>query len=259
MSSDSASRAAGYAAATETLRSATRWLLTAAAGGGLALVAGLQLTNVGSLSVADWPRLVATGAGLVTALTAAGYMIWRTSQLLTNKWITLAQLYLERFEHRLRNSPRNRDKRLGEALDRIYDDLQVYKDELYGDVADSVSELYLELQKVNATARTHPLFVRGRRLTALRDAVNTVVQAANYFYTRENFDALRIQFARSTAAFAVGVVVFAYASNPPKPGPAPKAGQQTVHATPATFSSARVRGTTWRQNTYEVMPSPTTH
>jgi hypothetical protein len=37
------STAASYAAATENLRTATRWLLTAAAGTGAVLVAGVQL------------------------------------------------------------------------------------------------------------------------------------------------------------------------------------------------------------------------
>jgi hypothetical protein len=38
-----ASQAAGYAAATDNLRTATRWLLTAAAAAGAAMVAGVQL------------------------------------------------------------------------------------------------------------------------------------------------------------------------------------------------------------------------
>ena len=43
-----ASSAASYATATDNLRTATRWLLTAAAAAGAVFVAGLQLTSIGS-------------------------------------------------------------------------------------------------------------------------------------------------------------------------------------------------------------------
>jgi hypothetical protein len=44
-------RAAGYSAAISNLRTTTRWLLTAAAAAGAAMVAGVQLTSIGSLSL----------------------------------------------------------------------------------------------------------------------------------------------------------------------------------------------------------------
>lgn len=113
------SPAAGYAAATDHLRTATRWLLTATAAAGAAMVAGVQLTSIGSLSLSDWPRLVAARAGLASGLGAVGYMIFRTSRLLADEWITLAQLELEEFKRQLRDSHRRRDRQRGLAIDRI--------------------------------------------------------------------------------------------------------------------------------------------
>ena len=122
---DGSSPAAGYAAATDSLRAATRWLLTAAAVAGAAMVAGLQLTSIGSLGARDWPRLVAAGAGLTAGLGAVGLMIFRTSRLLTNEWITLAELELDQFKRQLRSSSRRRDRERIAAIDRIYQQLEV--------------------------------------------------------------------------------------------------------------------------------------
>src|SRR5690242_3919507 len=85
-----ASSAASYATATDNLRTAARWLLTAAAAAGAVLVAGVQLTSIGSLGPSDWPRLIAAAVGLAAGLGAVGYMIFQASLLLTDEWITLA-------------------------------------------------------------------------------------------------------------------------------------------------------------------------
>ena len=104
-----ASSAASYATATNNLRTSTRWLLTAAAAAGAALVAGLQLTSIGSLGLSDWPRLIAAAAGLAAGLGAVGYMILQASLLLTDRWITLASLEYEQIRKLLWNPTRRRD------------------------------------------------------------------------------------------------------------------------------------------------------
>jgi hypothetical protein len=218
-----ASPAAGYASATDNLRTATRWLLTAAAAAGAVMVAGLQLTSIGALSLSDWPRLVAAGAGLAAALGAIGYMIFRTSRLLTDEWITLAQLQLDQFRRQLRNSSRRRDKRRGDAMERIYGELGDYQDELYGGVADSITDLYSRLQKANSDIRESPSPERLQTAADLRTAANTLVQAANYSYIRDDFAVLRRHLGQAGAVFVIGVVVFAFAANPPKPATAGRA------------------------------------
>jgi hypothetical protein len=239
-SPDVPSPGAGYAAPTESLRSATRWLLTAAAAAGGALVAGLQLTSIGSLEKANWLRLGIAIAAAVGVFTAVGYMISRTSKLLADEWITLAQLQLERFTRRLRNSPSKRDKQRGEALERIYTEIQDYRDELYGDVAESVADLYAQLQKANEAARRWPLSPRARKSGPLKNAADAVVQYANYSYTRGNFEALRGQLARAAAVTVAGVLIFAYAANPPAPSrsrTAARAGKATTGARPQATPS----------------------
>jgi hypothetical protein len=228
-----ASSAASYATATDNLRTAARWLLTSAAAAGAILVAGVQLTSIGSLDLSDWPRLIAAAAGLAAGLGAVGYMIFQASLLLTDKWITLAALELEQVRQLLWNS-RRRDRRRLEDLDRIRNELQNYQDEFYGSVADSISDLYHRLIEANKKARESPSAEHAQTAADLKRAVDTLVQAANYSYTRSGFDALRRRLTGAGAVFVVGIVVFAYAANPPKPaatGTAP--GHAAVQGSPA--------------------------
>ena len=110
------SRAASYATATDNLRAAARWLLTAAAAAGGVLVAGLQLTGLGSLGADDWPRLLVACLGLAVGLGAVGYMVFQASLMLTDEWISLAQLDLEMINRQLAGQGRRRDRR---RLERI--------------------------------------------------------------------------------------------------------------------------------------------
>jgi len=224
------STAASYAAANENLRTATRWLLTAAAGAGAILVAGVQLTSIGSLGPGNWPRLAAAAGGLAAGLGAVGYMIFQASLLLTDKWITLAALELEEVKQLLWNSGRRRDKRRLEELRRIKDELQNYQDEFYGSVASSIPDLYSRLIEANRKAREAPSADHAETAADLRKAVDTLVQAANYSYTRSGFAALRRRLALAGVVFIAGIVVFTYTANPPKPT---AAGTATVPAATA--------------------------
>lgn len=231
-----ASSAASYATATDNLRTAARWLLTAAAAAGAVLVAGVQLTSIGSLGPGDWPRLLAAAGGLAVGLGAVGYMILQASLLLTNQWITLADLELDQFRRQLRNSGRRRDKRRVAEIDHIYLEVQSCREEFYGSVAESVSDLYQRLAQANKEARESPSPEHARAAADVKAAVETIVAAANYSYTRAEFAALRRSLALAWAVFIAGIVVFAYTANPPKPSGA------TTPAKPAATQQAPAPG-----------------
>jgi hypothetical protein len=234
------SPAAGYATATDNLRIAARWLLTAAAAAGAVMVAGVQLTSIGSLGPDDWPRLFAAVGGLAAGLGAVGYMIYHASQLLTDAWITLAQLVLEPFNQQLRDSGRRRDRRRADEIDRIRRELEAYQDEFYGSVADSVSDLYRRLIEANKKAREFPSPAHAQAAADLKSAVDTLVRAANYSYTRAEFTVLRRRLAEAGAVFVAGIVIFAYAANPPKsPAQNPPAGHTAVQTSPATAAGTQ--------------------
>ena len=197
-----ASSAASYATAADNLRTATRWLLTAAAAAAAVMVAGLQLTSIGSLGPSDWPRLIAAVVGLAAGLGAVGYMIFQSSLLLTDEWITLAEMELEPFKQQLRNSSAHRDKRRLEEINRIYNKLQNYQDEFYGSVADSIQDLYKRLIEANRKARESPSAEHVQTAADLKRAVDALMQAANYSYTRSGFEVLRWRLAKAGAVFS---------------------------------------------------------
>jgi hypothetical protein len=220
--------AASYAMATDNLRAAARWLLTAVTATGGVLVAGLQLTGLGSLGVSDWPRLLVACLGLTAGLGAVGYMVFQASLMLTDEWITLAQLDLEMINGQLAGSSRRRDRRRLERIRKIRGELENYQDEFYGSAADSISDLYRRLIDANREARESPTPEHAKTAADLREVVDTVAQAANYSYARSAFAALRQRLIWAGAVFVAGIVVFAYAANPP--AHAVKSPPPRVHA-----------------------------
>ena len=222
--------AVSYARATDNLRAAARWLLTVAAAAGGVLVAGLQLTGLGSLGASDWPRLLVACLGLATGLGAVGYMVFQASLMLTDEWITLAQLDLELIDQQLAGS-RRRDRRRLERIRKIRGELENYQDEFYGSVANSISDLYGRLIDANQQARQAPTPEHAKAAADLREVVDTLAQAANYSYARSAFAALRQHLIWAGAVFVTGIVVFAYAANPP--AHAVKRPPPQVHVLPA--------------------------
>ncbi|WP_143162847.1 hypothetical protein [Couchioplanes caeruleus] len=214
--------------------------MTAAAGVGAVLVAGLQLTGLGSLGSQEIPRLVAAFAGLVVALTGVGYMVLRASQILTTEWVTLADIEKDIFDHRVRQSAQRQSggsrpkfgDRIGRLRDRRYrlraamieglkERLEFIAEELFGSLATSVPDLYAQLADANEAARGAPDSAPARS-AALQQAAGTVVAFANFYITKEWFKVLRRQLAAASAVVIAGVLVFAYAANPPKPAEAAK-------------------------------------
>ncbi len=220
--------AASYAMATDNLRAAARWLLTAVTATGGVLVAGLQLTGLGSLGVSDWPRLLVACLGLTAGLGAVGYMVFQASLMLTDEWITLAQLDLEMINGQLAASSRRRDRRRLERIRKIRGELENSQDEFYGSAADSISDLYRRLIEANRQARESPTPEHAKTAAELREVVDTVAQAANYSYARSAFAALRQRLIWAGAVFVAAIVVFAYAANPP--AHAVKSPPPRVHA-----------------------------
>lgn len=232
-----AAQQTGFGAAAENLRSTTKWLLTAAAAAAAAIASGLQLTGLGSLTVHDWPRLAAAGTGLAAVLGSVGYVLQQTSLLLSDKWVSLAELQLEQFKQMLRASGHRRDQRRAAVIDRIYKDITTCQDELYGDVADSLADLYGRLMEANKAARLCPRSAQATEAAAqLKAAADTVVEVANYAYIRAGFSELRLRLALAGMVFAAGVVIFAYAVSPPAPS------AQTVPRPAATSRPAAAAG-----------------
>lgn len=282
----------GYAAATESLRSATKWLLAAAAGVAGLLVAGLQLGSLGKLPPNDYLRLAVAVIGLIIALVAVGAVIWRATALLADDWITLAQLTLKEFDEWLKTpgaemerpdttraapsdslpgtgpaaagqvaptlqpqprgttgaSSKKKQKKQKEPpagdVRNICKELLTHREELYGEVAESPEDLYRKLIAVNKRVRgpgptttkttvgrslrqpgaspSHPGGIPAdtgpnapERAAELRAATKTVVEFANYWRTRSNFNALRRTLLIAAPFVVAGLLIFAVATTSP--------------------------------------------
>jgi len=211
-----------YARATESLRAAAKWLLAALAAVGGILLASLQLTKLGSLGGADWPRLATAVTAAVLALAAVGYMIAATSRIFTDEWVTLADLDDEAFDRLLQDPSSSRKaasrvKLLKDARARIDNDRQ----ELYAHIAVSVHDLYRELREANEAAREAARAATSEaeltqalaHASLVRAVVNEVTDCANYHRTRLILRNLRPRLAAATAITVAAVLVFAYAAN----------------------------------------------
>jgi hypothetical protein len=119
------------------------------------------------------PRLLVAVVGLGAALTRVGYVVHRASRILTDDWITLAQLSLAEFRGKLEQSDR---------LEGLFDDVETYREELYGQVATDLPGLYMKLKEVNDQDRAEPGVtpILEYDAMAVRDAARAVVQFANY-------------------------------------------------------------------------------
>lgn len=202
-----------YAAATENLRGAAKWLLAAAAGVAGLLVAGLQLGSLGHLTSNEVFRLVIALIGLTMALAGVALVVWRAGALLSDEWLTLGQLSSADFQGRLRAL----GTRSGASA--IYVEMETYREELYGGVATSLGDLYSALVRTNEEMRSSVIADLEPRVMAraaeVRAAVKNVVDYANYRRTRARFDSLRCALGWGGSAVVVGLVIFAVASNPP--------------------------------------------
>jgi hypothetical protein len=245
--------AGSYTAAAESLRSAAKWLLAAASGVAALLVAGLQLSSLGDLASKDVPRFCIALGGLLLALLGFGAVVWRAGALLSDEWITLTQL--SDADWRARVSKRSRWARTRRRLARgkvdpndittIFDELGTYRDELYGNLAHSVGDLYDKLVAANADARAQAAKTtppnteerRSGRHAELRAAARDVVEFANYRRTRANFDRLRRTLVVAGAAVVIGLVTFAVSTHQPETSKAPPPSGQSTQPSAPTHAS----------------------
>ncbi len=206
-----------FRAATEALRSTAKWLVTALAGVAVVLVAGVQLTSLGRLGAADWPRIVLAASALLTSLISIGILVRDTTRVLTDSYVTVTEIQDAVIEGELAVDDRSvRLRRLGEQIANL-------REELYAHVAPDLGTLLRRLREANA--RTEAIIAGEAasmdevehtfgRVRLLQDTAQDVADCANYFQTRDLVLGMRLKRFIAAALAAVGIVVFAWAGNP---------------------------------------------
>jgi hypothetical protein len=204
-----------YAQATADLRSAAKWLLAVLAAVAAALLAGLQLTQLGELH-GDWWRLAAALISSLVGLGAVGYMIAATSQVFTDEWVTLADLDDSAFDQKL-NTTRNAKR--ADLYKTLRTQIDRDRQWLYRHVAEDIPQLHGQLRRANDNSRIRSAAPGASdpaaQLEAVRATITEVTDCANYHHTRLILRRLRPRLAWASAVVVGAILIFAYASNPP--------------------------------------------
>ena len=227
-----------YEAETERLRATARFLTTALGAIAGVLVAGLQLTDLGHLSVRhDLTRLLIAVGALGTALAGIGWMIHQTLPVFTSRWLDLGDLQRTEFlEQYLQHAPLpGISQQVGQALRRrgqppdrtayaiaLLEDVNRLGPILHHHVAPTIPELQRRVAAANTAAASSfedDAASEGRigaleRVRQTREAAQAVVAYANFVHTRRRFDTLVPRLVWLGGAVAVAVTVFAYAVTP---------------------------------------------
>jgi hypothetical protein len=205
-----------YRDGTEGIRSAARWLATAFAGIGGVLVAGVPLTGLGETDVGSLSFWLAL-ASVAVAVGALGYMIFSISRVFTAEFVSLAEFAMSSFPV---TTNRWMQTRRSTLLGEISRSINESRDELYGDVAETVATLSKQLAQANDTKRRSDKGkVPGEGPTELEAAAERVRDFANYELARRMFRALlpRLAFAGTIVVIGVAVYAFEIGHAPPAP------------------------------------------
>jgi hypothetical protein len=221
---------------TLSMREAAKWITTAFAAVGAALVASLQLSELGNLDPDD-PNLWMAGIGFGVAMVFVGVAIFQSTKVLFSPYITFADLaeahslaVQEAGRRRKDPQARLRPWRFNVLLEAIDRD----KPDLYGTVARDLGELGDKHAKALQVLMTHeaggvlvdrqgrPLDDEGTKdtLASARltlEAVERTVGYANNYSTRRNLDRLLSYMKRAGSVALIGLIVFVWSVNRPKP------------------------------------------
>jgi hypothetical protein len=195
------------------IRDAGKWLIGASAAVGAVLIAGSQLSSIGQLAF-GWRLGVAIG-GVMLALAAVVFAVWAAVQVLLPVGVTLDELkknwsankradvvfFHENPGQLGADSPEQLDQRWTRAWEvRVRRERELQSASSDADRATkkaSFDESDAEFRRVNGE-------------------VGTILQNAQYQLLQHRFGNILKQLLGAAALAAVGIMLFAWAANPPK-------------------------------------------
>ncbi len=219
--SNGASAAVGTAIAN--LRETAKWIITVLAGVGAVLTAGVQLSNIGRLSLTD-PRLWLAVAAAILTLVLIGLAISRAVGVLTGGHVTLDSLVKdETGPDKGPNQDVVQAKEAGFLPAHYNDSVARFRDEY----RNAKGEL-LKAEAGNNEAQKEKW---RREVDELGNGVMPQLFAGvRYYRVRRRFDEA-IRWLLGIGFFAaLGIITFAWATNPPEPTSDPSPFRTPVEA-----------------------------
>ncbi|MFI1518618.1 pentapeptide repeat-containing protein [Kitasatospora cineracea] len=227
--------------ANDKIRGAAKWLIASSAAVGAALLAGSQLSNIGKLE--GGTRLWVAVGGAATGLTAVVVVIWLAVQLLVPVTVTIEELST------WWRNPDAGKKRPGRRLhDRGMREASSFFEEHPKYLQGFASPEELIEARSEAVSRTavpdwyvdRPDDNDEKRAADLDDRISAVERIAQNRALEGRFKATLRFLVAATAAAAAGIVLFAWASNPPPARP-PAADMTSANLSNANLRDADLR------------------
>ncbi len=200
----------------DSLRTTAKWLIAAFAAVGAALLAGVQLTELGQA------RPVHTAAiGFGVAMAGVATAIFAASDVLRPRSLTPGQLPRSHTTQALRDAVRD-DHSLLEGKAESLDDLvnALVEDRKNADTAWAAQDAELE----DSPSRIAALRAE-ERLVAIQDLVDRLSEFGLYLATSRAFTRARVAIVAAAVACAAGAATFSYATSRPADRAVPTAPQ----------------------------------
>jgi len=212
-------------AANDKIRDVAKWMISAAAAVGAALIAGSQLSSIGKLDVCTpttlaCARLPVATAGAVLALAAISYLMWRAIAVLMPVGVTLAELDQEWDAATPRADVaffKKYPPQLGAARPAVIETERVAADAALKAAREALAKATTAAQ---VAAHAEKVKAAEAAFTGYQQRVRVVTGVAQHELLKDRFRTLVGHLLGATAVVALGVIAFAWASNPPEDPPA---------------------------------------
>ena len=202
------------ATASNTIRETAKWLIAAFAAIGVVLVAGSQLSSLGSIKSLS-PLLAIAISGVLLGLIGVGLAIWSAVGIMTPEHITLSHLIIDKNLENIRTFIEKDEDFLKKRVTKIADlktqylqaleDYHRKWDEHIGDLNDTPE----------GRAKRQSYILAKEKLFYISDIVQQVLAVAAYEYLRRNFRRARKFIFTGGVIATVGIGLFAWAANSP--------------------------------------------
>ncbi|MFE9846578.1 pentapeptide repeat-containing protein [Streptomyces goshikiensis] len=217
--------------ANEGIRNAAKWLIASSAAVGAALLAGSQLSNIGKL---DWSwRLLVAVLGAAAGLIAVVWAIRLATLLLLPVTVTIDVLDAEW---------RKPSKDLAAAVGFFKDEpRQLGKWRSPADLRDEERRTKEDLTGAQERKDKDAAEKAQRKLSAIAQWVRSIQRQAQYKTLESRFHRSLKWLVVATGLAAIGIVLFAWASNPPPEKP-PTANLENARLVGADLRDANLKG-----------------
>ena len=221
-----------FAVAGKTIRDSAKWLIAAAAAVGAALIAGSQLSSIGQLDTCSgWSvqctRLPLAVLGAIIGLGAVVFIVWSAAHILLPKAVTLDEL-----QQHWENSDRWADGKF------FRENPAYLSYPSPAELAEARTDAWNA--KAEAEARLNSGAVSDRvenerlvhsateRFAELQETVRTVSANASYQLLKNSFERMLAKLIYATVVATLGILMFAWAANPPAQSTPPASLMSTV-------------------------------